>query len=538
MQPDTVEPETRAGPPRPGGPLALVMVGVAAVLFVAYCLQFPLIFEDAFIFYRFADSLASGHGLSFNPGTAVEGYTSFAWVLVLAVCRFLVEDLQAVAPWVSLAAGLATLLCAFQLARTIVPNEPRAAAATVGFVAVNGSLAMYAVSGMETTLFALLVTLSLLHACRGSEDGAHALRGDLVFAGVLLLTALTRPEGVGYAGLCTLGAVPRRGWQRAFRAAGMAAAVYAAYFLWRWDYFGHPLPNTYYAKQGSTLGLGLGYVEGYLYGHVGLLGLIGAGIALWQRRPWAAPVGLVLAGGLVMAMVVGGDIFPLHRFLVPIVPVAGATTVFLIWATTSRLQARVRMLARLGLALGAGAVVFSAPHVGHPALFGRPPGPPDDWSKLQRNARFTRNYERIASWMNRSLPADFTLAINAAGVIPYRTRLRTIDMLGLADEHIAHRPVPEGPIALGHAKSDPDYVLAQRPDVIIPGLPFVVSKPPSETELMRMWAPVLLPGDRALMDSPEFHRTYGIVVAQVDAAGFTALFVRRDRIPLLGLGRK
>ena len=57
------------------------------------------------------------------------------------------------------------------------------------------------------------------------------------------------------------------------------------------------------------------------------------------------------------------------------------------------------------------------------------------------------------------------IAVDAAGKIPYFSGLRTIDMLGLNDRHIAsiegvayRRP--------GHSKTDHDYVLARQPDLI------------------------------------------------------------------------
>ena len=40
--------------------------------------------DDAFISFRYARNLLEGHGLVFNPGERVEGYTNFLWVLELA----------------------------------------------------------------------------------------------------------------------------------------------------------------------------------------------------------------------------------------------------------------------------------------------------------------------------------------------------------------------------------------------------------------------------------------------------------------------
>ena len=40
--------------------------------------------DDAFISFRYARNLLKGHGLVFNPGEYVEGYSNFLWTLELA----------------------------------------------------------------------------------------------------------------------------------------------------------------------------------------------------------------------------------------------------------------------------------------------------------------------------------------------------------------------------------------------------------------------------------------------------------------------
>ena len=54
--------------------------------------------------------------------------------------------------------------------------------------------------------------------------------------------------------------------------------------------------------------------------------------------------------------------------------------------------------------------------------------------------------------------------MDAAGKIPFFSGLRSVDMLGLNDEHIAH--LPAGYFEAGHNKHDPDYVLSRGPDVL------------------------------------------------------------------------
>ena len=58
-----------------------------------------------------------------------------------------------------------------------------------------------------------------------------------------------------------------------------------------------------------------------------------------------------------------------------------------------------------------------------------------------------------------------TLAIDAAGKVPFFSGLPTLDMLGLTDEFIAHKPVQYFRV-VGHDKFDTAYVLSRRPDLI------------------------------------------------------------------------
>jgi hypothetical protein len=62
----------------------IVSIPLAAILiFVWKSLFWGWVFDDAYIAFRFSDNWATGNGLTWNPGEdPVEGFTSFAWVLI------------------------------------------------------------------------------------------------------------------------------------------------------------------------------------------------------------------------------------------------------------------------------------------------------------------------------------------------------------------------------------------------------------------------------------------------------------------------
>ncbi len=75
-------------------------------------------------------------------------------------------------------------------------------------------------------------------------------------------------------------------------------------------------------------------------------------------------------------------------------------------------------------------------------------------------------------WFRENVPPDSLLATNTAGSVAYYSRLKTIDMLGLNDVHIAHREVKTlGKGFAGHEKGDGKYVLSRKPDYVMFVLP-------------------------------------------------------------------
>ena len=68
--------------------LALFVVGVILLPVMFGIITYRLwsyTLDDAFISFRYARNFAEGHGIVFNPGERVEGYTNFLWVVILAV---------------------------------------------------------------------------------------------------------------------------------------------------------------------------------------------------------------------------------------------------------------------------------------------------------------------------------------------------------------------------------------------------------------------------------------------------------------------
>ena len=62
--------------------VALALLGLCLA---GHALHYDYVVDDAFISFRYAQNFLQGHGLVYNPGERVEGYTNFLWVLLVAL---------------------------------------------------------------------------------------------------------------------------------------------------------------------------------------------------------------------------------------------------------------------------------------------------------------------------------------------------------------------------------------------------------------------------------------------------------------------
>ena len=226
--------------------ITLLSVGLYLVFSgVYYHFGFPL--DDAWIHQTYARNLASRGEWSFISGHPSGGSTSPLWTALLAIGFWLklspyiwAYSLGALALW-----GLAVL--GESAVRWLIPSyRPRFP--WIGAVlALEWHLVWAAASGMETLLFALLVTAVLVLVISGSQR--------YFSLGLLIgLSVWVRPDGVTLLGPAVLGLLLVQPlWQKRLQALvslGVGfGSLFALYLLFNLMISGSPLPNTFYAKQ-------------------------------------------------------------------------------------------------------------------------------------------------------------------------------------------------------------------------------------------------------------------------------------------------
>jgi arabinofuranosyltransferase len=451
------------------------IVGSGVVLLLHGPLYFHYTSDDAYISYRYARNFADGAGLVWNRGDWVEGYSNFLWVVVLAGIRKLGVDLVFGGRWLGFALAVAGGAGTYVLATRLLSGAAGRAAglAAALLLAACGTWAAWSSAGLEGPLFAALTLVAVLLHLRESDAPSRPPLSGAVWA----LVAMTRPDGIVFfvvSGACKLAeAVVRQRTRDAASpslrreaimittwAAGFAL-IFAPYWAWRWATYGWFFPNTYYAKVGSGFdqyrrGLSYLYAFGQEYA-AWLLLLAPLAVALTSiRRGPALYVLALVAGWMAYVVYIGGDSLVRFRFFAPIMPLELALVAASGAAIVAGLASgRDRRLVEASC-VAAVAGLFGLMLYASAADFGLPP---------ERQAVSDR--AEIGRWLRANVPPTTTIAVIPVGAIPYESRLPTIDMLGLNDVHIAHRQLDIGLLPAGHEKYDSQYVLDQRPDIII-----------------------------------------------------------------------
>ena len=212
--------------------------------------------EDAAMLMRYSQHFAQGHGIVWNIGQPpVDGATDFLFMAFLAGLYALGAPLEATVLWVGGLAHLVTVLLVYYGVRRYFKGGTLAALVSAVFLLFGPGL-RYTEASFGTPFFAMFAAFTWLMAQEVFEN-PRSIGKSLLFAVFGLMMGLTRPEGVLIAGFMLLAIIFRLGWKNSIRTISVFAAVFlllgGAYFLWRWNYFGYPLPNPFYKKGGGSL---------------------------------------------------------------------------------------------------------------------------------------------------------------------------------------------------------------------------------------------------------------------------------------------
>ena len=256
----------------------------AAVVVVLSCLPWLVLLawmswlawfmtDDAFITFRYVRNLLEGHGLVFNPGERVEGYSNFLWALELAaIWKLFGVRPEDVAQWLSVgytAGVLAVLAWWVRRDARLAGHRVLAAWMVLGLVCGSATFAVWTSGGgLETRQFTFFLVAAMVGLMLHGGSRRALVAVSLCLAGA----ALTRVEGVLMAACCFgwFGAQRRVAyrsecagrdgvggrrfagwldWREVVCLTAPFVLLAGAHLVFRLAYYGEWLPNAYYAKH-------------------------------------------------------------------------------------------------------------------------------------------------------------------------------------------------------------------------------------------------------------------------------------------------
>ena len=471
---------------------------IARTTFVVEGQRYHCLFDDAMISMRYAANWASGHGFVWNPGERVEGYTNFAWTMLMGLCHLpglspsatclLVQILGIAVLWSCLASTVV-------LAKSCRLTRLSACCAVV-LAGTIYHLMFFTLFGMETGLLTCLVTFGLAGAIRSIREKQGSL-AILWFVPAVLVRLDVIPIMM-LVFLFVLVSVEKRRSLVLIGVLGVTATV-LIHFLWRHQYYGEWLPNTYYLKATGwplfrrlVAGIRQTFYTALSFGLPFLLALA----ALLRPKRWHFLIigGFVLAVGYQVYM--GGDAWPLSRFVLPMSIGLFVLTMEGVRSFTQIFPNSNHSVLTHVLTVVLCIIAINWMHLEH-YLFIRCP---QTTQGNIVNIKYVHAVEKIVG-------PDASVAVGMAGVFPYFSERRCFDILGKCDSHIARLEANPQINRAGHNKLDLAYTInTYKPDVIL----------------------------NAVDNLPEFYENYQPINITID--GMDVLFVVRKDNPKVRKG--
>jgi arabinofuranosyltransferase len=515
----------------------LIIIGI---VFVYYCKAFDFIQDDSYITYRYVKNFTEGNGLVFNIGDKVEGYTCFLWVVLLSVVKKLGYNFISASQTLGIISSLLTLLFIYKISSDIFSkNKSSYYSVTFSLIAViltisNGAYAYWSISGMETSLFAFLTTLGIYLYLKEIEKRTVSMPYSSI---VFLLASLTRPEGNLIFGVTVIHKIIFIIKQKSRKDPDAAStniintllarqnllwlALYIIpgliFMIWRYSYYGYLMPNTFYAKTGSSfeyLKTGWNYFLEFAQTY-GLYGILLALIlfTLRSKEKFYEYLYLVMIFFIFSLYIIsiGGDVLRPARFFIPVLPVFYILIQEALHHFVSVLEKKYNLSYIIPIIIAL-VLVFSYYTY------------KDQYEQIKKYSELENGLvEKMrvsGQWLKSKSIAEgrtLTVAATTIGAISYFSDVQLIDMLGLTDKVIAHNPKPiqeissKTEIGWKERHYNVDYVISRKPDYIY----FSTGLKPSAY------------AERGLFTSDEFLKYYYPSYFTIKEYGFTDCIYKR-----------
>jgi hypothetical protein len=459
--------------------------------------------DDSYITYRYVRNILAGNGFVYNPGERVLGTTTPLYTFLLSGIGLLGGGEQAPLPQISLmvnaiADGITCLLL-LRLGRRL--GSPLAGIGTALVWAIAPFSVTFAIGGLETSLYVLLLTATVL---------TNLERRFVLSAFLAALALLTRPDALILLGplaldrfleisgiSARLGFESRQSHSTGWKELAAFAVPVTLWLIFAGLYFGSPLPHSIAAKSiayrlppeaaftrllqhyavpfmgNQTFGtwwIGVGLILGpFLY-------LVGARHALkYQPHAWpyvAYPWLYFAAFALANPLIFRWYLTPPLPAYIPLILAGGERLVIELLKPRRMIdnQAYQQKRARLSsiiaaiLVVGVPMVLISQDWVLRPDHGLQRPTPGMAWYQLE--LLYKQAADSLADEMSQS-PSPPVLAAGDVGVLGYYTPARILDTVGLNSPiSTQYYPLDAENYVISYAVP-PDLIIDQQPDYVV-----------------------------------------------------------------------
>ncbi len=517
--------------------LSFFLCGSASFL-ALHKLNYPLIgIDDANIYFVYARNLANGYGFVYNVGgERVEGFTSLLWTIISALAfKFSAyPELTLLIICITIVSlGVAYALDYLQ--QQALPGKEKkwgielfwSALFLILLCTSPRYIVWNTITLMENALWSTLLLVTTIFVIR-NQISVPAINFGFVPLSILLL--LTRPESILWVAVFTAILFLRMASTGNIIDAlkDLAPSVVCMAFtlalltLFRLQYFGYPLPNTYYAKVSPSLAYNLQqgtiYLSKYFISDpIVLLSIIAILISFLHtitvvfsnRIPNDGSFFLpILAGsGLLAPVLAGGDHFGSFRFYQNIYPIEILCLLYFVnrvlpeyikfieYPNVSQwIQNRFSLSLALVLAVG---VFLSQFYI---------------WNSIASEmdiefnvADYGRKNGAFIQELFSPLPKLPSLGVVTSGGIKYSYAGEIVDLMGLNNTIMAHNSGDRRGIK-NHAAFDINTFYQLQPDVVWPLTVDEDKWQYSESDIKGGWENN--EGFKGLFDEPHFQELY------------------------------
>jgi hypothetical protein len=437
----------------------------------------PRTVDDAYITFRYAQNLLSGHGLVYNPGEAVLGTTTPVYALLMVGLGLVTGGSQAPFPILSLivnalADGL-TCWFLFKLGEALGHRRVGLAAAVVWAIAPWS--VTFAIGGMETSVFVMLLMATFYF---------HSNDKPVAAAVMASLSILTRPDAL----IAVLPMIVERIRQSikkhrqqlpippiTAREVSIFCLPLLGWILFGTFFYGNPIPNSLLAKVAAYhLPREAGFIrllQHYATPFLGHLTFgtwwIGAGLLLYP---------ILYSLGTLMILRRRLRLWPLFIYpWVYLIVFSVANPLIFRWYLTPPLP-----ILFLGILLGIERISRDArtplPSILAPVAFVlltlggwilRPDHGPTRPAPKMAYIQLELLYEVVAEELRDKIIPTKTLAAGDIGALGYYSGAHILDTIGLiSPQSIPYYPIPESYYAINYAVP-PDLITNLKPDYLV-----------------------------------------------------------------------